>query len=303
MTDSPDRLLPSARALADAAADSPSLAEIPLTEARAAVARMAVQFGAGDPVASVEDVEVTAAHGSVRCRVYRPHALREVPPLLWMHAGGWCTGDLTTSDALCRRLASRIGCPVMSVDYRLAPEHPFPAALDDVQAAARWLARFASRASTICVGGDSAGGNLAAAYCVMASDDPLIDVAGQLLLFPAVDLRGGHPSEAEFARGYFATTDEFTTWIGHYLAGQHPAQPLASPLHAEPARLPPAVVVTAECDPFAMLPRPTRAGWPRRAPRFACTGSTGRSTTFCFSVIWSPKPTTAPTRLPGCSPR
>lgn len=239
-----DRLIPSARALADAAAAGPSLADLPLPQARAAVAAMADQFGAGDPVAAVEDV----ATGPVPLRVYRPKDPLDLPPLLWLHAGGWTTGDLTTSDALCRRLAARTGGVVVSVDYRLAPENPFPAALEDIEAAAQWIASTGlADERGICIGGDSAGGNLAAAY---AMNRPGVRIAAQLLAFPVADLRGGYPSETEFGSGYFATLDELRTWIGHYLAGHDANDPRVSPIVAVGPESPPALILTAECDPL-----------------------------------------------------
>ena len=243
-----DRMTPSAKTLAEAAAAGPSLADLPLSQARAAVVAMAAQFGAGDEVATVEDIALSAPQGDLALRVYRPHTMQRLPALLWLHGGGWCTGNLDTSDALCRRLAARIGTVVAALDYRLAPENPFPAALEDVDIAARWLADPANgmtHEQGICIGGDSAGGNLAAAY---AMNDPAVRIAAQLLAFPPVDSRGGYPSEVEFREGFFTTLDEFRTWIGHYLAGHEAADPYASPLLAVGSGSPPALVLTAECD-------------------------------------------------------
>lgn len=245
-----DRLAASVRSLADAAARGPSLAELPLFQAREAVAAMSGQFGQGDPIAAVDDVHLPATEGDLTLRIYQPQ-IKELPSvLLWLHGGGWSTGDLQTGDALCRRLSARLNMTVAALDYRLAPEHPFPAALEDIDTAARWLADPANGitdGSGICLGGDSAGGNLAAAY---AMNRPAVSVIAQLLAFPAVDLRGGYASETEFASGFFTTLNELHTWIGHYLAGQDAEDPRVSPILAIGTGSPPALVLTAECDPL-----------------------------------------------------
>lgn len=256
MNSTTNPLAPGAQRLIDMTVGSPSLADLPLEQARAAIVGMAGAFGQGDDV-EVQHREVPGGSGTRPGRIYRPRIsageAHPLPPMLFFHGGGWSTGDLDTSDALCRRLSARIGCVVLAIDYRLAPEHPFPAALDDGSAAARWLQQAAPELGAapgpIIVAGDSAGGNLAASLAVKSVTDE-IDIGLQLLLFPAVDLAGDHSSQREFGEGYFATSAELELWISHYLAGGDPRDPRASPALTESlAGAPPAVVLTAECDP------------------------------------------------------
>ena len=164
-------------------------------------------------------------------------------------------GDLDTADATARALANRSGAVVVSVDYRLAPEHPFPAALEDALAALTWSVENAELlgvdASRVAVGGDSAGGNLAAALCQRVRDEFGPDIDFQLLVYPVVDCTLSHPSIDENAEGYFLTKDAMVWFVGHYLADGDPKAPAVSPLHADTlAGLPPALVITAELDPL-----------------------------------------------------
>ena len=246
-------LVPGARRLADLAAAGTSMAEVAVPEARTRLAALVAAFGTGDEVGGTEDIEVPGAEHALRARVYRPVHDAGLPPLLYLHGGGWCVGDVDTTDSLCRKLCRRSGMLVVSLDYRLAPEHPFPAAFDDVVAALRWLDREGRTlgAVGVAVGGDSAGGNLAAAAALALRGDPRARVQGQLLICPPAHLDPDQPSFTDFAEGYFATAAELRHWVRLYAAGAALDDPRLSPGRASDlAGSPPALVVTAECDPL-----------------------------------------------------
>jgi acetyl esterase len=209
------------------------------------------------PVRSSEDVVLPGPAGDLPVRVYRPDADGPVPTIVFFHGGGFVIGDLDTHDDHCRQLCHEVGAVVLSVGYRLAPEHPFPAGYEDCLAAPRWAAEHVAGlggdADRIAVAGDSAGGNLAAAVTLAAREEgpPL---AAQLLLYPGVDFREDedHPSRVENAEGLFLTADDMRWFGDHYVPD--PAlrtDPRASVLLARDlAGLPPAVVATAEFDPL-----------------------------------------------------
>lgn len=197
--------------------------------------------------------------GGVAVRAYRPAGAAAdavLPALVYYHGGGWTIGDLDTHDALCRQLANGAGCAVFSVDYRLAPEYPFPAAVDDCVAATRDLCERAQALridpKRIAVGGDSAGGNLAAVACLHARDGRGPAIAFQLLIYPAVDQRCGHPSHRENAEGYLLTRDAIEYFRSKYLPRREDwTDWRASPLLAEShAKLPPAYILVAGFDPL-----------------------------------------------------
>lgn len=235
--------------------DAPPLADQPLDEARAAYAQLAVQ--PGPDVAEVRELEVTGGpHGSFPARLYLPVDGEERPGVLvWIHGGGFVIGDLETADSTCRVLANAAGIAVVSLDYHLAPEHPYPAAIDDVMTALDWIVEHAGDlgidASRLAVGGDSAGGNLSAVATQIARAAGGPDIAFQLLVYPAVDLVGDYESRRTNGEGYFLTS-ETMVWFGkQYLSGRDPATPRVSPMLASDfARLPPAMVLTAEFDPL-----------------------------------------------------
>ena len=176
--------------------------------------------------------------------------------LVYFHGGGWVIGDLDTHDTLCRELANAAGIAVVAVDYRMGPEHRFPAAVDDCIAATRWVREHAAElgvdASRLAVGGDSAGGNLAAVVAIAAREagDPAI--AYQLLIYPATDQRRGWPSHTHNGQGYLLTADTMSYFHDHYIPDK--AMDLdwrASPLlHPDLSKLPPALVLTAGYDPL-----------------------------------------------------
>lgn len=233
-------------------------------EARATYrARREFTQPASPAVAEVRDLHIAGAAGDIPLRAYRPigaYPSSVLPVLVYYHGGGWVIGDLDTHDTLCRELANGSGCAVVSVDYRLAPEHRFPAAFDDALAAARWVAEHASELKVdparLAVGGDSAGGNLAAAVTLAARDDtdgrgPL-RIAYQLLIYPGMDMRRGHASHQTNGEGYVLTKDTISYFMSHYVpdASQHTdwrASPQLAPSHSN---LPPGLVITAGYDPL-----------------------------------------------------
>jgi acetyl esterase len=192
-------------------------------------------------------------------RLYRPigsTAQQALPVLVYYHGGGWVIGDLDSHDTLCRELANGSGCAVVAVDYRMGPEHRFPAAVDDALAATRWVRANAASlqldASRLAVGGDSAGGNLAAVVAIAARDAGDLPVAFQLLIYPATDQRRGAPSHESNGQGYLLTKDSMDYFHDHYIDDpKHDLDWRASPLlHADLSRLPPAFVLTAGYDPL-----------------------------------------------------
>ncbi|WP_326726685.1 alpha/beta hydrolase [Streptomyces phaeochromogenes] len=249
-------LLPGVQRLIDMAADGPSLADIPIQQARLQLDTLAASFGTGDRVGSTSDVDIPTPSGTVPARVYHPEGGgADLPPLLYFHGGGWSVGGLNTSDALCRKLTARSGGVVVNVDYRLAPENPYPAAVEDALAAAAWLSRNAADLNAggpgILVGGDSAGGNLAAVVAQASRSTDEFTVRAQLLICAPVNLADRRGSYVEFAKGYFVSTSEFEHWISLYAPGQDLSAPQLSPAAAtELAGTPAALIVTAEYDPL-----------------------------------------------------
>jgi acetyl esterase len=187
-------------------------------------------------------------------RLYRPVKNEKLPALVYFHGGGWTIGDIDTHDVLCRQLAAGARCVVVSVDYRLAPEYPFPAAVDDCFAATRYVADNAAKLNigSIAVGGDSAGGNLAAAVSLLARDAGGPAIAFQLLIYPATDQRLATASHQRNAQGYLLTRDAIDYFRRAYLPDEKDwtdwrASPLLAESHAD---LPPALVITAGFDPL-----------------------------------------------------
>lgn len=234
----------------------PALSDLPPADARTMYRALATLEERED-VHRVDDRTIPTPAGDLPIRVYTPiPASGELHGVLvWFHGGGWVIGDLETADATCRLLANRAGCVVVSVDYRLAPEHPAPAALDDCMAALAWTVENAELlgvdATRVAVGGDSAGGNLAALVCQRVQREFGPDIDFQLLVYPATDLTLGHPSIDENGEGYFLTKDSMVWFTRHYLGDREPKDPQVSPLFADDlSGLPPALVITAEFDPL-----------------------------------------------------
>jgi acetyl esterase len=238
---------------------APPLHSLPAPQARIAYKKArAIAQPPPPPVAAVEALFAERPGGKIPLRLYRPLGSAPsaiLPALVFLHGGGWTIGDLDTHDVVCRELANRGHCAVVAVDYRLAPEHRFPAAVDDTVAAAHWIAAHAKRLSIdpqrIAIGGDSAGGNLAAVASLILRDGgpPL---ALQLLIYPATDFRCNTPSHAENASGYLLTREAIDYFNGCYLADPRDATDWrASPALAASFRgLPPAFILTAGYDPL-----------------------------------------------------
>ena len=209
-------------------------------------------------VAQVQELEAPGPLGAIPLRLYRPlpATTQPLPVLVYFHGGGWVIGDLDTHDTLCRELANASGCALVAVDYRLGPEHRFPAATEDAVAATRWVhanaASLGLDATRLAVGGDSAGGNLAAVVALTARDSGDLPIAFQLLIYPGTDQRRGAPSHTTNGQGYLLTKDTIDYFHDHYIdAAAHDLDWRASPLlHPDLSRLPPALVLTAGYDPL-----------------------------------------------------
>lgn len=208
------------------------------------------------PVAEARELTAPGPGGPIPLRLYRPSADALLPVLVFFHGGGWVVGDIETHDTVCRHLANKAECTVVSVDYRLAPEHKFPAAVNDCFAATAWVADNAAALGVdparLAVGGDSAGGNLAAAVSLMARDAGAPRICYQLLIYPATDAKMRHGSIARFAEGYVLTRSTMRWFYEQYLRSPEDAadwrvSPLVAP---DPAGLPPALVMTAGYDPL-----------------------------------------------------
>jgi acetyl esterase len=213
-----------------------------LMRARDMVDAFAQAVGAAGEDGQTRDEEMAG----VAVRRYLPEAPRRGPTLVWCHGGGWVTGSLAAVDPLCRALVARTRAPLVSVAYRLAPEHPFPAALDDCVA----VLRAVSLDGPVAVGGDSAGGGLAAAACLQVRPERQ-RVVGQLLVNPLLDATLSGPSVTELGDGYGLTRRALEQFVELYLQGADAADERCSPLlAADVSGLPPAVVVTAELDPL-----------------------------------------------------
>ena len=209
-------------------------------------------------VGEVRELQAEGPHGAIPLRLIRPlgaAADARLPVLIYYHGGGWVIGDLETHDTLCRELANGAGCAVVAIDYRLAPERRFPAAFEDCLAATYWIAAHADAlgldATRLAVGGDSAGGNLAAVVSLAARDAGDLAIAFQLLIYPATDMRAIAPSHTRNGEGYLLTADTIAYFRGHYIDAPQYEDWRASPLlHADLRRLPPALVLTAGFDPL-----------------------------------------------------
>ena len=210
----------------------------------------------GPEVAKVEDRTIPGPDGGLPVRIYTPEGAGPFPILAWYHGGGWVVGDLESADASARNLCVGGECVVVSVDYRLAPETKFPGPAEDCWAATTWAVKNAASingdASRLAVGGDSAGGNLAAAISLMAADRGGLEIALQLLVYPVTDVDFNTVSYGENGDGYSLTKATMQWYWDHYLSSSEDASnPYAAPLRAKSlAGQPPALVITAEYDPL-----------------------------------------------------
>jgi acetyl esterase len=235
-----------------AEAGGPPLSEMTVEQARAMPALLGELVGKGPEVASVRDIEIPGPAGAIPARVYEPVA---DPPgtVIYYHGGGWVIGGTDTWDTVLRMLANESGARVVSVDYRLAPEHPFPAAVEDAYAAAKWVSEELCGGKPLAVAGDSAGGNLSAVTTLKARDGGGPDIALQVLIYPAVDTDLAREHYAQYeGHNYFLNTPDMVWFWNHYSPNEADRfHPDAAPLRAESlAGLPPAYVVIAEYDPL-----------------------------------------------------
>ena len=228
-----------------AAAELPPIWEQSLEDRRVGYQALADVAGPGPQLDRVEDVKIAG----VPCRIYENDGATGI--LMFIHGGGYVIGDLETHDQPCRQLALESGATVVAIDYRLAPEHPFPAGLEDAWAVFQALDKDRNnfgRGSKLAVAGDSAGGNFSAVLALMARDAG-INLAAQLLVYPAVDVDDASPSMTENAEGYLLTKETMDWFMHHY--APDPLDWRASPLLAEShVGLAPAVIITAEFDPL-----------------------------------------------------
>lgn len=231
-----------------------------------------------EQVGRVEDRTIPGPAAEIPIRIYMPKAGSPCGALIYLHGGGWVVGSIEGHDEVCRRLSNDSGALVISVGYRLAPEHKFPAGLEDSYAATAWVAANAATlgypAGRIAVGGDSAGGNLSAAIALMARDRGAPKLDFQLLIYPAVSASLDWPSVTEFS-GYFVATDDMKWFMNHYLRDTGDAtNPYAFPMNAKDLRgLPAALVITAAMDPLrdqgeAYAARLREAGVPAAVSRY-----------------------------------
>jgi acetyl esterase len=210
-----------------------------------------------EPVGAVHDRSIRGADGAIAVRIYQPHGAGDIPlpVVLFYHGGGFVLCGLDSHDAVCRAICNASGCVVVAVDYRLAPEYPFPSGVEDCYAALAWVVEHASEVGgdpdRIAVVGDSAGGNLAAAVALLARDRNGPRVCQQVLVYPMLDPRADTPSHLEVGPGFYLLSEEVQWFWAQYLTKDDWQNPYASPTSApDLTRLPPALVVTAENDPL-----------------------------------------------------
>lgn len=237
----------------------PPLHELPLERARHEFALSTLALGGWpQPIGELVDRTIPGPAGTIPIRIYRPQGAAQTRRgiLVYFHGGGWVVGDIPSYDKVCRYLAAKSGCILVAVDYRRAPEHRFPAAIDDALAAFDWVHEHAEALggdpARVGVGGDSAGGNMAAVVSLLARDRQGPQPAFQLLIYPAVDLGGDHPSHREMGSSYLLTRPMMDWFRAQYLnSDAEIADWRVSPLRATSlANLPPAYLCTAGFDPL-----------------------------------------------------
>ncbi|HEV3365780.1 MAG TPA: alpha/beta hydrolase [Acidimicrobiia bacterium] len=256
-------LHPQAQAVIDgvAAMGMPPFETLSLEESRQFTESIRNFMVPAEDVASIEEFGIPGlGGGDIGLRIYRPEAEGHLPAVFYFHGGGFCTGSLDLVDPICRLIANRSGCVVVSVDYHLAPEHPYPTAVTDAYVAMSWVGAYGDNfgvdTSRLAVVGESAGATVATAGCMLIRDksvgDPEIKV--QMLLCPVADLvKFETPSYQEFGEGYLLTTAMMQAWKAHYLRGveDRVTEPYCSPVREPNLRnLPPAIIITAEYDPL-----------------------------------------------------
>jgi acetyl esterase len=240
-------------------ANLPELWELTPDQARAEYRKRANRLKIDVDIHHSEDRRIKGPGSDIPIRIYTPRELKpgeKLPVLVWYHGGGYVIGDLDTHDSVCRALANETDCIVVAVDYRLAPESKFPAAVDDCKAALKWVAAHASEfnadAKRIAVGGDSAGANLAAVVSILARDAGAPKISFQLLLYPATAPEPETKSHHAFAEGYLLTRKTITWFFSHYVRTPKDMKDFRyAPLETDDlSSLPPALIVVAGYDPL-----------------------------------------------------
>jgi acetyl esterase len=253
------KLAPEMRGILEAIAaqGAPPIETLPVEEARKAAYGMMALAGEPEAVARVEDRRIPVRTGEITVRIYTPEGEGPFPGVVYLHGGGWVICDLETHDNVCRAIARRASAIVVAVDYRLAPEHKFPVAIEDCEDALRWTASNAAALgidpSRLAIAGDSAGGSMATVLAARARDANGPALALQIMVYPVTDLAGGDtPSRREFAEDHFLTKGSMDWFTTTFLSRPEDARnPHVSPAYLEDLRgLPPALVITAECDPL-----------------------------------------------------
>ena len=250
---------PQAKALLDKIeqSDTPPYNTLPVQEARELYDR-ASELAQGQPPApqSVSALKIPGPASELDALLYRPDESGKLPVLIYFHGGGYTIGSLKSHDCVCRTLCVEAHCIVISLDYRLAPEHKYPAAVDDCFTATQWIANnihsLGGDGQRIAVGGDSAGGNLAAVVCIKAREAGAPVLVHQLLIYPGTDMSCSFPSHKTFGQGYRLTNELIDWFYQHYFeADSNKDSWLASPLNADDlSELPPAFVLSAGFDPL-----------------------------------------------------
>jgi cation diffusion facilitator CzcD-associated flavoprotein CzcO/acetyl esterase/lipase len=237
-----------------ASLDGPPLETLSAQEARARAAASPEQRPSGPDVGEVVDGSLPGPAGDLRYRLYRPPTEGPHPVVVYFHGGGWVFGSEKSDEPLCRELCVRADAVIVSVDYRHAPEHPFPAAPDDAMAAAGWvgehLEELGGAPGGLVVAGRSAGANLAAVTCQSARDEGTPHIVGQALVNPVVDCDLSRPSYEQLGEGYGVTASTMRWLWDQYVAPELRQDPRVSPLRGDLSMLPPAIVVTSEFDPL-----------------------------------------------------
>jgi acetyl esterase/lipase len=254
-----NKLAPEIRSLLEAMAaqEGPAMETLPPAEARKAAAALDELAGPPEAVARIDNRTIPGRAGEIPVRIYVPDGDGPFPGVVFLHGGGWIIGSLDTHDNICRAISKRAGAVVVAVDYRLAPEHPYPAALEDSVDATRWVADCAAELGIdrrrLVVAGDSAGANMATVVAAKARDARQPAVALQVLVYPVTDLSAfDTASHREFAEDHFLTGSLMEWFVDGYMPRvADRTKPDASPAFiADLSGLPPALVITAECDPL-----------------------------------------------------
>lgn len=235
-------------------ADLPPMHTLSAAGAREVFAALRAPIADPPAVYHISDQQIAIDNHSIPVRIYKNTDKPDQPALVWLHGGGWVLGDLDTADLPCRDLAKQSGCTVISVDYRLAPEAPFPASFDDSLQATEWVLSHAAELnidpSRVAVGGDSAGANLAACVAIAARDKGL-SLAYQLLVYPVIEASFNSPSYTENAEGYFLTRPMMQWFWDQYMPPSADRNDIrVAPLNTDLSNLPPAWVLTAQFDPL-----------------------------------------------------